>query len=199
MVIGSHNAWTFLRPRKWWMRLLAFTACCQRCNIYEQYLVYNSRCFDLRVRFDGDRFVVAHGIIEYDISKEDLVDDLRWFSEQSTEKNPVYIRVINEIRRYRDYRTEEVDRFVEFCKEIEQQFPTLRFFCGMNLLPQPSVDYQFPSGPTCEELYASVRKPRIIDDWWPLWYARFHNRKNIAQGTDRDILLIDFVNIGQEY
>jgi len=198
MVIGSHNAWTFLRPRKWWMRLLAFTARCQHYNIYEQHLIFHSRCFDLRVRFDGDRFVVAHGIIEYEITKDDILDDLRWFSVLSTKDEPIYIRVINEIRSYRKYNADEVERFAAFCKEIEECFPTLVFFCGMNLLPEPSVDYDFGNTVTCEELYASVRKPRIIDDWWPWWYARFHNKKNIAKGTDRDVLLIDFVNIGQK-
>lgn len=197
MVIGSHNAWTFLRPRKWWMRLIAFTARCQEFNIYDQYAMFNSRCFDLRVRFKGDRFVVAHGIIEYDITKDGILDDLHWFSQMSTEKSPVYIRVINEIRSYRKYNADEVARFVEFCKEIEQRFPTLVFFCGMNLLPQPSVDYDFGNTVTCEELYASVCSPRIIDDWWPIWYALFHNRVNISKGTDRDVLLLDFVNVGQ--
>ena len=193
--LASHNAWTYLRPRKWWMRLIAFTARCQHNNIYEQFLLFNSRCFDLRVRFDGDRFVVAHGIIEYDYDKEDILSDLRWFSLQATKKEPVYIRVINEIRSYDKYNIDEVDRFVMFCKEIEQRFPLLVFWCGMNLLPRPSVDYDFGNNVSCEELYASVRKPRILDDWWPFWYALANNKKHKEQGTDKDFLMLDFVDL----
>ena len=199
MVLGSHNAWTFLRPKKWWMRLLAFTARCQRYDIFNQCLVYNSRCFDLRVRFNDDYTpVVAHGIIEYDIDKKKLLDTLDWLNDFSTKEHPVYIRVINEIRSYRNYRTEEVEKFVEFCQYIEARFTRLVFFCGMNLLPEPSIDYDFHTSVTCEELYASVRKPRILDDWWPWWYARFHNKKNIEKGTNQQVLLIDFVDIGQK-
>ena len=37
-------------------------------------------------------------------------------------------------------------------------------------------------------------KPRIIDDWYPRIYAKLNNKRNIKLGTDKDILLIDFVN-----
>lgn len=196
MILGSHNSWTFLRPRKWWMRLLAFTARCQRKSIIIQYKDYGVRCFDLRVRFDYGQLVMAHGIIEYDYARKDLYNDLRWLDLQAqTHKDKVYVRVINEIRSEKDYYQPRISHFREFCKEIEERFPNVVFWCGMNLLPTPTIDYLFRQGPTCEELYASVRKPRIIDDWWPWWYARFHNKKNIAQGTDKDILMIDFVDI----
>lgn len=196
MNIGSHNSWTFLRPKKWWMRLLAFTARCQRHNIIVQYKDYGVRCFDLRVRYDTGQFTMAHGIIEYEHTIRDLFDDLWWLDQQAeTHNDVVYVRVINEIRRNSDYNSFEVHQFRDFCHMLEDKYKNIRFFCGMNLLPSPTIDYFFGPGPTCEELYASVRKPRLIDDWWPWWYARFNNRKNIEKGTDKDILLIDFVDI----
>ena len=54
MVLGSHNAWSYLPARKWWMKMLAFTAKCQKYDIQTQYEKYNSRCFDLRLTFDDD-------------------------------------------------------------------------------------------------------------------------------------------------
>ena len=32
MRLASHNTFTYLTPRKWWGRLLAFTARCQRVD-----------------------------------------------------------------------------------------------------------------------------------------------------------------------
>ena len=196
MIIGSHNAWTFLRPKKWWMRLLGFTARCQRKNIFIQYKDYGVRCFDLRVRFDYGRMVLAHGIIEYDYTQKDLLDDLWWLDLQAgANREKVYIRVINEIRNVKDYYQPKIHQFQEFCQMISDEYTNITFWCGMNLLPTPTIDYYFGKNPSCEELYASVRKPRIIDDWWPWLYARFHNKKNIEKGTDKEILLIDFVDI----
>ena len=37
MLIGSHNSFTYLKPRKWWMRLFTIFAKCQSENIIKQY------------------------------------------------------------------------------------------------------------------------------------------------------------------
>ena len=37
--------------------------------------------------------------------------------------------------------------------------------------------------------------PKIIDDWIPVLYAKLKNRKIRKEGTDKDILLIDFVDL----
>ena len=57
-------------------------------------------------------------------------------------------------------------------------------------------DYEFPYKPSCEEKYSSVCPPKILDDWWPRWFAKFNNKRIIKEGTDKDILLIDFINYG---
>ena len=71
MILGSHNSWTYLTPKKWWMKLISFTAKCQDYHIYDQYYRYGVRCFDLRVRFNSDgKAIISHGIIEYDFDEE---------------------------------------------------------------------------------------------------------------------------------
>ena len=73
-ILGSHNSWSYLPVRKWWMKPLTFAAKCQDLNIKDQYNIYNVRCFDLRIRFDeNDGLIVAHGIIEYDINIIELL------------------------------------------------------------------------------------------------------------------------------
>lgn len=192
-VLGSHNAWTFLTPKKWWMKLIRFTAKCQAYTIQGQYAIWKSRCFDLRVRFnDKGELVVAHGIIEYDYNKEQLIKDLTYLNEKTT---TVYVRVIHEVRNNKQNTTQSIELFKQFCKEIETTFQHIKFFCGMDVMPQPTTLYNFNNNPTCQELYASVTKPYLLDDWFPWIYAITHNKKNIKKGTDKDILLIDFVNI----
>ena len=43
--------------------------------------------------------------------------------------------------------------------------------------------------------YSSVRKPYLIDDWFPWLYARLQNKKVLKKKIDADILAIDFVDI----
>ena len=40
MIIGSHNSWSYLPPKHWWMRPFAFMARCQSCDIQAQYEKY---------------------------------------------------------------------------------------------------------------------------------------------------------------
>ena len=196
---ASHNSWTYLRPKKWWMRLIAFTARCQRKDILQQYFDHNVRCFDLRVRFDKHgNPILAHGIIEYDADKDYLYHILSILNGRSELIDPVYIRLIHEVRSERNYTQQSVLRFQAFCKEVEKEFPAIYFFGGENLLPgnKRRVDYELHGKhPSILELYASVTKPKVLDDWWPWLYAVTHNRMNIAKGTDREFLMMDFVDI----
>lgn len=84
--------------------------------------------------------------------------------------------------------------FSNFCKEIEEKFPNIKFWCGRSLYGWIE-EYVFQNNPSCEEKYSSVCKPNLIDDWWPWLFAKRNNKKILKQGTDKDILLIDFVNI----
>ena len=194
MVIGSHNSWSYLRPRKWWMRLIAFAARCQRVDIREQYLKYVVRCFDLRVRTDkSGRLVVAHGPIVYMLTADKIYNDLAWIDD----KGDCYVRVLHETRNSKQYTDDSVRSFVAFCKVIEDCYPHIQFWCGRNLYDW-KVDYQFNGDdPTCEENYGSVIKgKKWLYGWWPWLYAVTHNKQIKVKGTDKDILLIDYVDLG---
>ena len=51
-ILGSHNTMSYLTPRNWFYKLIAFTAKCQSKSIQEQYEKYDVRLFDLRFRFN---------------------------------------------------------------------------------------------------------------------------------------------------
>ena len=76
-MIGSHNTMTYLRPLKWWQRLIAFTSRCQRKTIEEQYKA-GVRYFDFRVKVKRDcNLCYAHGLMEYRYD-DDRIEDILW-------------------------------------------------------------------------------------------------------------------------
>ena len=191
MIIGSHNSWTYNRPKKWWMKLISFTAKCQSLNIEEQYNL-GVRCFDLRLKFDNDGSAkIYHGIIEYDYTSLQLLKDLAWLNLRD---DIVYIRILHEVRTKNEYTDKSKNYFIYHIEQFKKYFPNLKFWCGRNLYNWRK-DYNFGDDPTCEEKYASVCNPKI-DDLCPWIYARINNKKIVKEGTDKDILLIDFVEYG---
>ena len=191
MVLGSHNAWSYAKPKKWWMELIGFTARCQKYDIRVQYEKFNVRCFDLRIRFNEDGVpMIVHGIVEYNIPYYHVEDDLAWLNS----KGDCIVRVLLDTRSKKSYSSFQSSRYKKYCEELEKKYQNIRFCEGRNLYNW-SVDYDFKNDITFEELYSSVCPPKIIDDWLPILYAKLYNKVNVSMGTNRDVLLIDFVNI----
>lgn len=191
MVLGSHNTWSYATPKKWWMKLIQFTAKCQKYDIKTQYEKYNSRCFDLRLRFDKDgNPMIVHGLIEYNVSQKRIEDDLTWINE----KGDCIVRVLLDTRNAKSYNAFQIEHYKKYCEYLESEYKNIKFCEGRNLFTW-NIDYDFKNNITIEELYSSVCLPKIIDDWVPILYAKLHNKKNISNGTDKDVLLIDFINI----
>ena len=194
MILGSHNSWSYLKPQKWWMKLLSFTAKCQCKTIEEQYEKYGVRCFDLRLRYiDGEAYVV-HNDFVYGKFWGEISQTLQWLND----KRDVVIRVIHDVRTKNKYKPLSVKSFKDDCKRMEEEYPNILFWSGMNLYNY-EYDYNFEYFPKCIEKYASVCPPRIVDDWLPFLYATIKNKwiyKNYKlDNTYTSILLIDFVNI----
>ena len=197
MIIGSHNSWSYLRPKKRWMRLIAFTARCQRVDIRKQYEL-GVRCFDLRFRVEIVTKVVAHGPIVYtelgwdSELKWSILSDLLWLNE----KGDCYVRVIHEARTKSQHSELGDYIFRNECESLENCFKNIKWWCGRNLYNWER-DYKFKGEePTCQETYGSVVPgKKWLYGWWPWLYARTHNRKIRERGTDKDILLIDYVDI----
>lgn len=191
MILASHNSFTYLKPRKWWMRLLSFMAKCQDVDMLSQYNDYDVRCFDLRIRFDeksGD-VKIAHGIIEYSVSDFTIHNMLRILNG----KKDVFVRVLLETRTKKQYTTNQIMLFRNFCDNIVKQYRNITFFGGRNLYNWVE-DYKFEHNFSIDNMYASVQKPMLIDDWYPRLYAKLNNKKIFLNEFTNDILMIDFVN-----
>ena len=191
MILGSHNSWSYLPPVQWWLRPFAFMARCQNMDIRTQYEKYGVRCFDLRIRTDENGIpFIAHGFTRYKYTFNELTGDLEWLNE----KGDCLVRLLNEVRFKCQHTDTNIQRFVALCQKFESTYSNIRFWCGRNTYNW-AIDYSFGEEPTCEENYASVSKPRLIDDWFPWLYAKCCNHKILEKGTDKEILLMDFVGI----
>ena len=189
MELASHNSWSYLKPKKWWMRLFGFAAKCQRVDIKTQYEKYGVRCFDLRVRFDYGMPIVSHGLAEYNITEVDLEKDLTWLDD----KGDASVRVILEIRKKKDYTSAQCALFRIYCDFLIRAFPNIKFWGG-RCLYNWEREYTFKYMPTCEERHASVCSPYLLDDWYPWLYAKSFNKDILLHGTSMDYLMIDFVD-----
>ena len=187
MILGSHNSWSYLPPKTWYMKLFNFVSKCQDWDIKTQY-EHGVRCFDLRIKYNGMTLQVVHGCTIYDISVADLLKDLEWLNT----KGDVYVRVLHEVRKKSQYTERSVQYFKDDCAAFEQLYPNIKFWCGRNLYNW-EIDYEFKNKPSCAEYYSSVVPPKI-DDVCPRYYAKKNNKVIYQRGTDKDILLIDFVN-----
>ena len=93
-ILGAHNANTYLKPRKWWMRLINFTSKCQKLTIKEQF-EYGVRYFDFRIRYDKELglFLNCHGLVEYIEHLSYTVYPLSYFAEK-IKPETIYIRFV---------------------------------------------------------------------------------------------------------
>lgn len=177
------------------MKLIAFTARCQRYSIYPQ-LAQGVRCFDLRVRFSKTgSMMLVHGPVEYVVSKGFYRYDFWQNLDDFNKLGCVYVRVILDVRHKRNLTELQRDCFVTFCKDLEEMYHNISFWGGQVLCDWHNPVYYFKSNPTCEERYGSVTKPKWLWGWWPWLYASRHNHENREKGTDKEILLIDYIDI----
>lgn len=191
-ILGSHNSWSYLTPKKWWMKLIKFTGKCQDVNVRDQFDIYNVRFYDLRIRFDFVTPIVCHGAVVYDISFNELLDDLNWLNNK---REKVYIRITLDTRGSNVDKEEQELLFKRLCERLSNKYVNINFTCGENIVTK-EVLYKFNPEPSCEEKYSSVCSPKLIDDWYPRLFAKKNNKKLLSKGTDREVLLIDFVNYG---
>ena len=204
MKIASHNSYSYLPVRRWWMKPIAFTARCQRLNITKQFMC-GVRLFDIRVRFDKKgRPYLCHGLIEYDYDPHWILKSLSILGYHQR----VYVRMVLETRKPDEWQEMQ---FRNYCELLELNYSNITFFGGNNRTDweckHPIYDFKNPL-PDIKHSYASAttRFPkgwkwlRHIDDLYPLGYARKYNKKNTKNlsaffGEQHEWLMLDFVDI----
>lgn len=185
---ASHNSFTFLKPKKWYMKLFNFMSRCQRKTIKEQYNNYDVRMFDLRVAFDENgNPSIKHGLMNYGYNN--IGNTLKWLNDKG---DSIFMRVILEASRKKCTNTQE-EYFKQYCNWLENNFPNIKFTEGCRKYDWHNL-YKFSnSNPDVEEDYSSV-KDSILNDLWPWLYAKGHN-KNAIKNCTKEWLMIDFIDI----
>ena len=203
-ILGAHNSLSYLRPKKWWMIPFHWMAKCQGVSYKEQYEKYGVRVFDLRVWFDEDtkELEVRHGVMAFKLSE----DGIKEFISYLNEKGDCHLRVILEedaVNKKSVYASANECLFSAFCEELENEFENVHFFGG-NRKYDWKVMYDFKGDDVeLDDKYSSTtslfksnkRWLAIIDDLCPWIYAKLHNKENIKNGTDKECLFIDFVEM----
>ena len=203
MKLASHNSFSYLPVRKWWMKLFAWAARCQQETITMQYLK-GARMFDLRLRFDESkgyfsRPYICHGLIEYKTAWSEIYDIL----DMLNERGDCYLRMVLETKKH-DIGQEE--NFRLWCKCFQAQYKNIVFLGGNNrtdwLAKNPIYDFGNPME-DIDHQYASatsrfMKGPfwlRYLDDLYPKGYAKRYNFINRTIGTRHAWLMLDFVDI----
>lgn len=201
-ILGSHNTWSYRKPLKWLMRPFHFIGKCQSKTLKEQYIDYDVQLFDLRMRWHDDLWYLAHGSMIFNITVAEAMAHLELLYKDNPKK--VYVRVLLEYNED-DVDSEIITKFKTECAQLVTDYPQFTFVCG-KLKSTWETLYDFGNDITIEEKYSSVtslfdsdsKLLKVVDDWYPRLYAKLNNADIYKEGTDKECLLIDFVDIGYE-
>lgn len=199
--IMSHNTWSYLPVRQWWLRPFRRLAQCQEVSAQEQMRMLEAGGFDLRVRFDREgQPHFAHGLIEYegDVFEELLRADYIHGVDRQLDRNlnPFYVRVLLEttplMSRYT--RAFQEMRFWSFCDLCRDKYRNLRFWGGWPRDEWRGKVYSFCTiEPNVHEEHASVSGCRLNVLRLRSW-ARHHNAA-ILQEYPTGYVMIDYINL----
>lgn len=198
--IASHDTMSYLKPEKWYMRPFHFMGKCQNKDIGFQYR-YGVRLFDIRVKWDKKQecWKFAHGSLVFKMTDGKDVDWL--FSWIDCQNEKCMVRLILEYNKPVKNMSEIDQKFIDACQRWMSEYKNITWFEFRRKYDwkklytyegEPNVDmYQATSSMTC---FLSTKLP-WLDDWYPYWYAKIHNKDNILQGTSHEYLLLDFIGL----
>ena len=197
-MLGTHNTMTYLKPHKWWMKLINFTAKCQDINIEKQFEL-GVRFFDMRVRLVGDKLTLAHGIVEYNVDPLIMATTLIILANVYPEEQ-IYCRVMSEDNfMSKKQRIKQDLAFISYCDDLKERIKdmpkNLHFVGGCRKTDWVCIAPFEERQPSMEGCHASVGK-NLIGYIWPWFYSKLHNKAAHKCGTEKDVFMLDFVELG---
>lgn len=202
MKLTTHNTMSYQKPKQLWAKIIPFVARCQSVDYIKQYEL-GGIGFDLRIFWDKNgNLEFRHGIVSYPA-------DNIWEVLDFIRDHNLYVRILFELRSYNKKHIKNIDelkdKFREFCKEIEDKYPTVKFYGGCATCDWEQL-YVFKNDEHIPEiglyssntsLFKSSNKfLSVIDDLCPWIYAKLMNRKNMEKYKDSEqYISVDFINI----
>lgn len=187
--IISHNTFSCLPVRQWWLRPFAWMARCQDKRLGTQLFTYKIRGIDIRVRFDKDgkpRF--AHGLAEYGYGAMHSLRPVLTTGRITTAR--VLLETTPFMTRYQRARQKEL--FWIFCDTLKDKYPHITFYGGWPRDEWRQKVYDFGSKePEVTEMHGSVSGSKLNCLRLKSW-ARKHNRE-IIENAKTEWAMIDYV------
>lgn len=187
-MIGTHNSFSYLAPKKWWQCILSPWTKCQSKTITEQYHA-GARLFDIRIRFDKDYYVqVVHNKVVF--QNHNIYNNLQFLHSTGT---PIALRMILDIRQRPSDEDKQVEHFNRFCAYIRRKYTNLT-------IREQIIYWNWSDSVRDTKLHLSHRYSSVQKFPWNIlpikWFALLHNKKTLQQYNNDDpdnIALIDFI------
>lgn len=184
--IISHNSFSYLPVKQWWLKPFTWIARCQDIDLHSQSLYENVEGIDLRIRFDKDDTpVIAHGLVNYKID----------FWEELNNENIKVARVILETTPFMSkyQRAHQKALFWKVCDILESIWGhMIVFYGGWPRDEWRKKVYNFKTKePEVTEMHGSVSGCKLNCLWLKRW-AKKHN-KEIIDNCKTEYAMIDFV------
>ena len=188
MKIGTHNSMTYLQPKQWWLWPFKWMAQCQSIDYKQQYDL-GVRYFDMRVKYNKEgKPEFSHGLLTY---KCDVESVFKWLNSK---KEDIQIRLLLELSKSSADDERQLDLFVEDCARWEDIYRNLKFHNGRRKYDWKVVyDFNNPE-PSIDQKVSSMLGKKW-DDIFPFVWSYMYNKKFIEEGTDKEYLLLDFVQV----
>ena len=192
MLVGSHNSFSYLPPKQWYLRPFAWIARCQNLNIQEQWN-QGVRYFDIRIRFKVDKVISGHGLIDYDVN---VLDWLEYLNKRAESENQECV-----VRLMLETKGEAYDnRFKRYVRGLKSFYPNLIFVGGLRKEPF-EVIAEVDSVPEehCYQLFQDYgaktwwQKLKGIKFPYPRYWAKRKNNEYRQKSKDGVYTILDFV------
>ena len=189
-MIGTHNSFSYLKPKNFIGKIFNFVSKCQDKDIYKQ--ISKSRCIDLRVAFtDKGKIQLRHGLTIYHNDARDLIKEVLEYCNYHADD--FYVRVILEKLNNNTY---NFLLFQKFCDTIKKKFPNIIFIGGRYKKTWVLV-YNFGNDINDTKVEQYVSSMQHDAKWYekicPRLYAKRMNVENILSADIEKINLFDFV------
>ncbi len=193
--IGSHNSLSYMRPRQWWLRPLAWTARCQSMDLIQQWNA-GVRFFDIRAKYRDGCWISGHGMMDYNVEITYAIGWLEWTANDQDEKCVVRVMLEDSGGVHSD------TAFANLVYEWQCMFPHITFVGGYRKNPFEVIAkvesvpelhcYQFFQDYGAKTWWQKLKGLRFP---WPRYWAK---KKNAGywQGVNGEVYTImDFVEI----
>lgn len=177
------------------MYLINWAAKCQGKTLSQQFHA-GVRYFDIRVKWDEEKrvWVLAHGLVEYkkDVNRvlETLNNLAKFFGDT------IYVRFLLEYNKCPDDEATKILKLVHYVDWARSEYPHLIYHLIETKWDEKVVK-SYGEEISIKHCYSSVLgRKRFL--WIPYWYAKFHNKKSLADNADiikseNEVLMLDFV------